>query len=265
MHQFDRRSFLYGLGASLGSLALTDLLAKDSPEPNGPLTPKRPMFPAKAKNVIMLFMEGGPGHMDTFDPKPQLSELHKKESKLIGGLEKGFKFFVGSPFGFQKAGDTGIEMCDQWKYLADPYIANELCNYRGCQAESLNHPEALFHMNTGSRLGGDPAVGAWATYGLGTENQNLPGYVVMTELALPQGGPTNWSNGFLPPYFQGTRLRPEGSPILDLAPQVNKSRTHQRRMLDELSRLNESHLESLTVKDEKLQARMESYELAFRM
>ena len=265
MHQLDRRSFLYGLGASLGSLALTDLLAKDSPEPTGPLAPKPPMLPAKAKNVIMLFMEGGPGHMDTFDPKPKLSEWHKKESKLKGGLEKGFKFFVGSPFGFQKAGDTGIEMCDQWKYLADPYVANELCNYRGCQAESLNHPEALFHMNTGSRLGGDPAVGAWATYGLGTENQNVPGYVVMTELALPQGGPTNWSNGFLPPYFQGTRLRPEGSPLLDLAPQANKSQAHQRRMLDELSRLNEAHLESLAAKDQKLQARMESYELAFRM
>ncbi|MEZ6123286.1 MAG: DUF1501 domain-containing protein [Planctomycetaceae bacterium] len=143
-------------------------------------------------------------------------------------------------------------------------MADELCNYRGCQAESLNHPEALFHMNTGSRLGGDPAVGAWATYGLGTENQNLPGYVVMTELALPQGGATNWSNGFLPPYYQGTRLRPEGSPLLDLAAQPNKSREHQRRALDELAWLNQQHLER-TGEDEKLAARIESYELAFRM
>ena len=215
------------MGASLGSVALASLLEadenSDSSARPSPLAVRPPMLPAKAKRVIMLFMEGGPGHMDTFDPKPELTRMHKKESKLTAGQEKGFKFFVGSPFRFRKVGETGIEMCDQWKYLADPYVANELCNYRGCQAESLNHPEALFHMNTGSRLGGDPAVGSWATYGLGTENQNLPGYVVMTELALPQGGPTNWSNGFLPPHFQGTRLRPNGSPILDLAPPAYKS------------------------------------------
>lgn len=177
----------------------------------------------------MLFMEGGPGHMDTFDPKPELTRLHKTESTLKAGQEKGFKFFVGSPFGFRKAGQSGIDMCDQWIHMADPAVADELCNYRGCQAESLNHPEALFHMNTGSRLGGDPAVGSWATYGLGSENQNLPGYVVMTELAFPQGGATNWSNGFLPAHYQGTRLRPEGSPLLDLAAQPFKSREHQRR------------------------------------
>ncbi len=260
-----RRSFLYGLGASLGAVALTDILASEESSAAGPLVPKKPMLPARAKNVIMLFMEGGPGQMDTFDPKPELTRLHKQESKLKAGQETGFKFFVGSPFGFQKPGDTGIEMCDQWQHLADPYVANELCNFRGCQAESLNHPEALFHMNTGSRLGGDPALGAWATYGLGTENQNLPGYVVMTELALPQGGPTNWSNGFLPPYYQGTRLRPEGSPILDLAPPKFKTREHQRRALDELARLNQLHQESLGADDAKLNARMENYELAYRM
>ncbi|SMP68390.1 Protein of unknown function [Neorhodopirellula lusitana] len=270
MQNHQRRSFLYGLGASLGAVALTDRVAASEAAEQlsasaGPLAPKKPMLPAKAKNVIMLFMEGGPGHMDTFDPKPELTRLHKTESKLSGGLEKGFKFFVGSPFQFQHAGDNGIEMCDQWRHLSDPYVANELCNYRGCQAESLNHPEALFHMNTGSRLGGDPSVGSWATYGLGTENQNLPGYVVMTELALPQGGSTNWSNGFLPPYHQGTRLRPTGSPILDLAPQSFKNAIHQRRTLDELAALNAAHLESLGVEDQKLQARMESYELAFRM
>ncbi|QDT66678.1 DUF1501 domain-containing protein [Calycomorphotria hydatis] len=264
----SRRQSLFSLGASLGSVAFSSMLSQESvaaSDSNAPLSPKPPMHPAKAKNVIMLFMEGGPGHMDTFDPKPELTRLHKTESKLSGGLERGFKFFVGSPFEFRKVGDAGIEMSDQWKHLADPYIANELCNYRGCQAESLNHPEALFHMNTGSRLGGDPSVGAWTTYGLGTENQNLPGYVVMTELALPQGGPTNWSNGFLPPYYQGTRLRPKGTPILDLAPPAYKNRAHQRRALDELQRLNANHLNSLGANDQHLQARMESYELAFRM
>ncbi len=261
----SRRSFLYGLGASLGSLAFTDLLtAEQAPVATGPLAPKKSMLPAKAKNVIMLFMEGGPGQMDTFDPKPALTKLHKKESKSTIGQEKGFKFYVGSPFGFRKAGDAGIDMCDQWEHLSDPYIANELCNFRGCQAESLNHPEALFHMNTGSRLGGDPALGAWTTYGLGTENQNLPGYVVMTELAAPQGGPTNWSSGFLPAHYQGTRLRPEGSPLLDLASQNFKSREHQRRALDELAFLNQQHLNA-SGGNQELAARMESYELAFRM
>lgn len=260
----NRRSFLYGLGASLGSVALSELLAAESQPKVGPLAPKAPMFAPKAKAVIMLFMEGGPGQMDTFDPKPKLAELHKTESKLTRGQETGFKFFVGSPFGFQKVGQAGIEMCDQWKYLSDPLVADELCNYRGCQAESLNHPEALFHMNTGSRLGGDPGLGAWATYGLGSENQNLPGYVVMTELALPQGGPGNWTNGFLPAQYQATRLRPEGSPILDLKSPSFKSREHQRRALDELAFLNQQHAAEHP-EHRDLTARMESYELAYRM
>lgn len=265
--QLSRRGFLYGLGASLGSVAFSQLLAAESrPKGSeGPLSPKKPMHPPKAKNVIMLFMEGGPGQMDTFDPKPELTRLHKTESKLKEGQETGFKFFVGSPFGFRKVGNNGIEMCDQWKHLADPLVADELCNFRSCQAESLNHPEALFHMNTGSRLGGDPAVGSWVTYGLGSENQNLPGYVVMTELAYPQGGATNWSNGFLPAHFQGTRLRPEGSPLLDLASQPFKSREHQRRALDELSFLNHKHLEANGGTSDELSARMENYELAYRM
>ena len=258
-----RREFLYGLGASLGSVAMTDMVAKDIATA-GPLAPKKPMFPARAKNVIMLFMEGGPGHMDTFDPKPTLTKLHKKESKSTRGLETGFKFYVGSPFGFDKVGQSGIEMCDQWKFLRDPEVADELCNYRGCQAESLNHPEALFHMNTGSRLGADPAIGAWATYGLGSVNQNLPGYMVMTELAMPQGGSRNWSNGFLPAYYQGTRLRPEGTPILDINSQPNKNRDHQRKALDTLSFLNQKHA-AKHPEHRDLAARMESYELAYRM
>ena len=257
----SRREFIYGLGATLGTAALNNALATESA---GPLNPRKPMLPARAKNVIMLFMEGGPGHMDTFDPKPKLRELHKSESKRTRGLETGFKFYVGSPFEFKKIGSNGIEMCDQWHYLSDPGIADELCNYRGCQAESLNHPEALFHMNTGSRLGADPALGAWATYGLGSLNQNLPGYVVMTEMALPQGGSRNWSNGFLPADYQGTRLRPSGSPILDLQSQPNKSRLHQRKALDTLAYLNKQHAAKHPGHGE-LSARMESYELAYRM
>ncbi len=260
----SRREFLYGLGASLGSVALSDMLAAESTAKVGPLAVKKPMHDAKAKNVIMLFMEGGPSQVDTFDPKPMLTKLHKQESKSTAGLATGFRFYVGSPFGSRQVGNAGLDMSDQWVHMADPEVADELCNYRGCQAESLNHPEALFHMNTGSRLGGDPAVGSWINYGLGSVNQNLPGYVVMTELALPQGGSRNWSNGFLPAHYQGTRLRPEGSPILDLESQSFKGREHQRRALDELAALNHKHAADHP-QHEALAARMENYELAYRM
>ncbi len=257
-----RREFLYGMGASLGALALTDLQAAE--KKTNPLTPKKPQHKPKAKAVIMLFMEGGPSQVDTFDPKPSLSKLHLKESTRTKGLATGKRFYVGSPFQSRKVGNAGIEMSDQWKYLADPKVADELCVYRGCQAASLNHPEALLHMNTGSRLGGDPGVGSWVNYGLGSENQNLPGYVVMTELALPQAGPANWTNGFLPSHYQGTRLRSKGSPILDLNPPQYKSRAHQRKALDQLAMLNAQHAEAHPEHAE-LQARMESYELAYRM
>ncbi|MCC9601892.1 DUF1501 domain-containing protein [Stieleria sp. JC731] len=265
MKSLPRRDFLYGLGSSLGALALTDLQAAErKASGTGPLAQKPPMHPAKAKSVIMLFMEGGPSQADTFDPKPVLNRLHKTESTRTAGLANGKRFYVGSPFKSRKVGNAGIEMSEPWQFMADPEVADELCVYRGCQAESLNHPEALLHMNTGSRLGGDPGLGAWATYGLGTENQNLPGYVVMTELALPQAGPANWTNGFLPAYYQGTRLRSSGSPILDLQPPEFKSREHQRRALDELAKMNRRHAQSHPYHDQ-LAARMESYELAFRM
>ncbi|GAB5443660.1 MAG: DUF1501 domain-containing protein [Fuerstiella sp.] len=260
----SRREFLYGLGSSLGALALTDLQAAEQSASDGPLAPKKPLLPAKAKAVIMLFMEGGPSQVDTFDPKPELSRLHLSESERTEGLATGKRFFVGSPFKFKKAGQSGIDMSDQWKFLADPEVADELCVYRGCQAESLNHPEALLHMNTGSRLGGDPGLGAWTTYGLGSENQNLPGYVVMTELALPQAGPANWTNGFLPAHYQATRLRSTGSPILDLNPPSWKTRPHQRKALDQLAMLNQQHAERHP-EHAALKARIESYELAYRM
>jgi Protein of unknown function (DUF1501) len=263
MFDLSRRNFLYGPGASLGALALTDLLAADEKQAN-PLSPKKPMHEARAKAVIMLFMEGGPSQVDTFDPKPKLNALHVTESKRTQGLATGKRFYVGSPFKARKVGKSGIEMSEPWQFLADPEVADELCVYRGCQADSLNHPEALLHMNTGSRLGGDPGLGSWVTYGLGSINQNLPGYVVMTELALPQAGPANWTNGFLPAHFQGTRLRSNGSPILDLNPPAYKSREHQRTALDQLAKLNAKHV-AQHPQHRELAARMESYELAYRM
>lgn len=263
---FRRRDFLYGLGASLGSVAFSDLIARA--EKAGPLAPRKPHHEPKAKAVIMLFMEGGPSHLDTFDPKPKLDDLHLKgffnADDKLSGMGSGARFYVKSPYTFRKVGKNGISMSEHFRHMAEPSVADELCVYHGCQAESVSHPTALYHMNTGNRFGGEPAVGAWANYGLGSINQDLPGYVVMSELADPQGGSGNWSNGFLPAHYQGTQLRSEGSPILDLAPPAWKTREHQRSNLNILKKLNQSHLENHP-QHRDLAARMENYELAYRM
>ncbi len=266
----SRRDFLYGLGATLGTAAFNSLLRAETSKPEtakaGALTPKPPHHPANAKACIFLFMEGGPSHLDTFDPKPKLRDLHMKEfnrqDPFASAMASGKRYYIQSPFQFKKHGRSGIEMCEHFKNLGG--VADELCIYRGCVAESIDHPTACFHMNTGNRLGGDPAIGAWATYGLGTENQNLPAFVVLPEVAYPQGGAANWSNGYLPAHYQGTTLRSNGSPILDLNPPAGVTREQQRANLDLLAKLNAADLERHRHHGD-LAARMEAYELAFRM
>jgi hypothetical protein len=153
-------------------------------------------------------------------------------------------------------------MSEPFVHLAE--VADEICFYRGCQAESVNHPTAMYHINTGNRFGGEPALGSWISYGLGTLNENLPAFVVLPELAYPQGGSGNWSNGFLPAHYQGTPLRPKGSPILNINPPPGVSRYHQEQSLEFLQQLNRQHQEMHPHHDE-LSARIENYELAFRM
>jgi hypothetical protein len=256
-----RREFLYGLGASLGGVALSSLLAADNP-----LSPRKGHHPARAKRVIFLMMEGGPSHIDTFDPKPKLAELHLKEfqrtDKRQSAMSGGKRYYVASPFKFVRAGKCGADVAANWEHLRG--VADELCFYRGCQVDSVNHPTAMYQMNTGNRFGGDPALGAWATYGLGTLQQDLPGFVVLPEVSHPQGGAANWGNGFLPAHFQGTPLRPTGSPILDLKPRPEVTPDHQRANLDLLATLNAAHAKDHPAQAE-LAARLESYELAFRM
>ena len=259
-----RRDFLYGLGASLGSTAFTSMLAETA-KADG--TIKSPHIPGvKAKRCIFLYMEGGPSHIDTFDPKPKLSDLHLKEFERNGeeqsAMTSGKRFYVQSPFKFRKYGESGADMCTLWENLSE--VADELCFYRGCHVESVNHPTANYHVNTGNRFGGDPGIGAWVNYGLGTENENLPGFIVLPELAYPQGGAANWSNGFLPTNLQGTPLRSQGSPILDIQPRQEITREHQRKTLDYLHTLNQ-RLADRHPEHEQLSARMESYELAYRM
>ena len=264
LHVPTRRDFLYSLGASLGSVAFSSLLAAE--EKKNPLSPRQPHLPAKAKACIFLMMEGGPSHIDTFDPKPKLGELHLKEfvreGKTKSAMESGKRYYVRSPFAFKKHGQSGAGMADNWVHLAR--VADELCFYRGCTVDSVNHPTAMYQMNCGNRFGGDPGLGAWVNYGLGSINADLPGFIVLPEISYPQGGAANWSNGYLPAHFQGTPLRAKGLPILDLSPPPDVTPERQRANLDLLANLNTAHALRHPGHDE-LSARMDSYELAFRM
>lgn len=263
-HASPRREFLYGMGAGLGSVAFSALLADETKQ--NPLAPKKGHFPAKAQNVIFLMMEGGPSHIDTFDPKPSLARMHLnefvREGKQKSAMESGKRYYVQSPFKFNKHGQSGAEMAENWQHLAK--VADDICFFRGCQVDSVNHPTAMYQMNCGNRFGGDPGIGAWANYGLGTLNQDLPGFIVLPEVSYPQGGAANWSNGYLPASFQGTPFRAKGSPILDLTPPAGVSETRQRKNLDLIARLNAAHAARHPDHDE-LAARMDNYELAFRM
>jgi hypothetical protein len=163
-----RREFLYGLGAGLGSVAWTALLAGEGraqPASASPLAPRPGHLPARATSCIFLMMEGGPSHIDTFDPKPRLARLHLQEFVRGGprqsAMSSGRRYYVASPFRFRRAGRGGADMAENWHHLAG--VADDICFYRGCQVDSVNHPTALYQMNTGNRFGGDPALGAWVT------------------------------------------------------------------------------------------------------
>ena len=250
----------------LGGIAWQSLEARADDRAASPLKARPGHLPAKAENCIFLMMEGGPSHIDTFDPKPALDRFHLKEfvreGKQKSAMESGRRYYVRSPFKFVKAGSAGLDMAENWSQLAG--VADELCFFRGCRVDSVNHPTAMYQMNCGNRFGGDPSLGAWVTYGLGSENEDLPGFLVLPEVSYPQGGAANWSNGFLPADFQGTPLRPKGSPILDLAPPPGVTTEQQRKDLDLLGHLNAAHAARHPGHAE-LAARTTSYELAFRM
>ncbi|MBT5902251.1 MAG: DUF1501 domain-containing protein [Opitutaceae bacterium] len=268
LHAPTRRDFLYSLGASIGSVAFSAMLPNgaSAADKANPLAPKPGHFPAKAKNCIFLMMEGGPSHIDTFDPKPMLDRMHlsefTREGEQKSAMESGKRYYVRSPFDFHKVGQSGADMATNWEHLAK--VADDLCFFRGCQVDSVNHPTAMYQMNCGNRFGGDPGIGAWVNYGLGTLNQDLPGFIVLPEISYPQGGAANWSNGYLPASFQGTPLRAKGSPILDLNPPPGVSTARQRKNLDLIAELNARHAAYHEGFDE-LSARMDNYELAFRM
>src|SRR6187397_1193210 len=233
-----RRSFLRSAGCGFGSLALAAMLAEEGKlfAEVDPLAPKKPHFDAKAKRVIFLFMSGGPSHVDTFDPKPGLSKLHGQKLpesfgpvKTRRGVDK--NKLLASKRTFRKHGKSGIEVSDWFPHLAN--CVDDLCVLRGCYGDSVTHPESVYLMNTGSILMGRPSLGAWVAYGLGTENQNLPAFVVLPDPGgWVKGGAPAWGNGYLPATCQGTLLRGGAVPVLDLATPHGISATQQRRTLD---------------------------------
>ena len=270
-----RRDFLRrawnGIGAlGLGSLFADDLLAATKSAHFNPLTPRRHHFKRKAKHCIFLFMQGGVSQMDAFEYKPRLNELHGKPIPgtpgVSGELQGRLSFphsCVGSPFAFKQHGASGRWMSELFPHLAKQ--ADELAFIHGIRTDNQNHGPSTYHVTTGSPLPGHPSVGSWIQYGLGTLNQNMPGYMVIQD---PRGAPCNgaavWANGFLPAAYQGTLLRDQGSPILNLNRPHSLTEAEQIREFEAIKKLNERHLESRPGASE-LEARIASYELAFRM
>src|SRR5256714_3457736 len=267
----SRRRFLQSTGSGFGLLALSSLLAESAGAAQvvNPLAARPAHFATKAKSVIWLFMNGGQSQVDTWDYKP---ELEKQDGKELKGVDKNTGFFtdqVGplmkSPFKFERRGKSGT-----WVSEIFPNIAkhvDDLAFIHSCFTQTNNHSPALFQVNTGMSRMGYPCVGSWVTYGLGTLNQNLPGFVVMYDTlgrGLPKGHAANWSSGFLPGVYQGTALNPNGSPINNLARAAAQSDAEQRNQLNLINKLNR-HYQEETPHEVELAARIESFELAYRM
>ncbi|MEZ6131769.1 MAG: DUF1501 domain-containing protein [Planctomycetaceae bacterium] len=267
----SRREWLCRAGAGAGLIGLASLMsqqnllaapqASTSSEPVTSLLPRQGHFPAKAKSIIWLFMEGAPSAVDIFDRKP---ELDKRD-----GQTTDIQAFFGSPgplmkspFAFKQYGECGQWVCDRYTNVAKH--VDKLAFIKSMYSESNDHVPAIYQINSGLPRPGFPTAGAWVTYGLGSENQNLPGYVVMGNTQGAKGGPHNWGSGFLPSTFQGTLFRSQGTPVLNLNRQPRITSQDQRAQLDLMAKLNDEHLRRHTA-DVEFADRMQSFELAFRM
>src|SRR5215212_1793935 len=267
-----RREFLRQAGGGIGAVALAWMLHQDElrsePASVNPLAPRPPHFEPRARRVISLFMHGGPSHLETFDPKPDLQRLGGRPLPESFGPVATRRKVAHNPLlatrrTFRKCGSGGIEISDFLPHLAA--CADDLAVIRSCWADSVNHPQAVYQINTGSILMGRPSLGSWVGYGLGTENQDLPAFVVLPDPAGGiKGGPPAYGAGFLPASHQGTVMRGGDSPILDLRPQMPASPDEQRGVLDLIGQLNAHHRER-GGDDPELAARIQSYELAYRM
>jgi hypothetical protein len=270
----SRRSFLAQAGGGFGALALASLLADDraaqaagkaSTTPDGP---RDPHFEPRVKRVIWLFMHGGPSHVDLFDPKPELVKYAGKPLPDSFGTVMTRRKVADNPLlgpikPLRPRGESGLEVSDFLPEIAKH--ADELCVIRSLHGDSVNHPQSVYQMNTGSILMGRPSVGSWVAYGLGSENRDLPAFAVLPDPGGGlKGGPPAWGSGYLPATYQGVTMRPGEQPILHLAPQPQISSAQQRATLDLVLKLNREHLAERDGDDE-LSARIKAYELAFRM
>lgn len=259
----SRRRFLGSASVGLSSVAFSHLLGS---EVTGSV--QRSHFQARAKRVIWLFMHGGPSHVDLFDPKPDLiRHAGKPLPESFGSVETRRKVaqnpLLAPVKPFRPRGQSGIEVSDFLPHMAE--LADEMCVIRSCHGDSVNHPQSVYQMNTGSILMGKPSLGSWVAYGLGSENQDMPSFVVMPDPGGGlKGGPPAWGNGFLPATYQGTTMRSGENPILHLRSADGRSAARQRSTLDLVNQLNGLH-QSQRAADSHLEARIRAYELAFRM
>jgi hypothetical protein len=261
----SRRDFLFNYAFGFGGMALSSLMAA----PNQ-LAPKKPHRPAKAKNVIYLFMQGGPSHVDTFDPKPALTKYDNQSvpaSFKSDGLDLQFikvseSKLMGSRRTFKKYGQSGLEISDLFSNLAAH--ADDLAIVRSVYHDAFIHGPALNLLYTGSIRVGFPSVGSWVLYGLGSECDNLPAFMVMTDGSIGGRSRGSYSSGFLPAIYQGTVLRTEGAPLVNLSPPPEITSSDQRAILDQVASWNRRHLEGRE-DDSRLEAQIANYELAFRM
>jgi len=269
MALISRREALLRSGTGFGSLALADLMANESKaevEKTDPLAPKKSHYPSKAKHVVHLFMNGGPSHVDTFDPKPMLDKYHGKplpETNLRTERKTGAA--MRSPFKFKKHGQSGIEVSELFENTA--MHIDDMCIIRSMYADVPNHEPSLMLMNCGDGRLPRPSFGSWVTYGLGSENKNLPGFVVMCPGGYPIVTTQNWRSSFLPGVFQGTYLDTKNSDPEKLIAFIRNSEmpiARQRKQLDFIRLLNEQNLASRNF-DPQLESRIRSFELAFRM
>src|SRR5215467_12410406 len=267
-----RRWFFEQCGVGLGAIALGQLFGQKgwaaSAEPPNPLAPKHPPLPAKAKRVIFLFMAGAPSHLELFDYKPELAKWNGKlpPAELLKGYRAAFinpnSTLLGPKFKFSKQGQCGAEISELLPHFSE--IVDDVAIVKSMYTDAFNHAPGQIFMNTGTQQFGRPSMGAWVTYGLGSESSDLPAYVVFSSGAKgTSGGASKWGSGFLPSLYQGVLFRSSGDPVLYLSNPKGIDRQMQRDSLDSIKHLNQKHLR--LVGDPEIATRINSFEMAYRM
>lgn len=271
--QLSRRYFLEDCALGLGGIALTSMMAggrtyaAENKEAANPLAPKKSHFAPKAKRVIFLFMGGGPSHLDLFDPKPALKKYEGQEvpDEVLMGADLPFierdAALMASPFKFDKHGQSGAIISELLPHLGK--IADDVSFVKSMKTDAFNHAPAQIFLNTGHLTLGKPSMGAWVTYGLGSEAENLPSFVVLNSGGGPSGGAACWGSGFLPSIHQGVLFRSKGDPILFVSNPPGHTTEMQRESLDVINRLNQQHL--AVERDPEIYSRINAYEMAFKL